>query len=246
MIQHLLKRFVTREAAKRWSLLRTTAELTLRPSVFADRLAVRRDGTWLDATKFMLLAIGTVLLIEAAFSAVFRTAFSDLIHNAFPILVAATGGGAVFLILKLLWTRNVRFADTMAGCLYVGGGALFVMIGLIFAFLTIDFAMNYTSVMASGCAPRTIMCLLSGNTQMDYGLMQDVATNETQGESFAYIVCTILICLVFYTAVLTTVLKRTMDVARWRTVLAVTISVLLLSPVYLVLLNMLYRWLYQV
>ncbi len=246
MLTHLLKRIIAQEANKRWSLVATAAEITLRPSAFADTMAKRPGGPLRAACRFMLLTVGTVLLIEAVFSYVFKTAFSDFIHHAFPILVAATGGIAVYALLKLLWTRTARFSDTLAGCLYVGGTALLVMVVAIFTLLTVDFATNTTSVMTSGCAPRTIMCLLSGNTQSEYGLMQNVATDETQGWSFSVILWTILICLVFYTAVLTTVLKRTMSVARWRTIIAVTISVVLLSPGYLVLLNAIYRWLYSV
>ncbi len=246
MLTHLLKQAVAREANKRWSLVASAVEITLRPTAFADTMAARPGGPLRAASRFMLLTVSTVLLIEAAFSYVFKTAFSDLIHHAFPILVAATGGFAVYVVLKLLWTRTAGFADTLAGCLYVGGTALLVMIILIFTLLTLDFTGNYASVMTSGCAPRTIMCLLSGNTQSDYGLMQNVTTTETQGWSFHAILWTILACLVFYTAVLTTVLKRTMAVARWRTVIAVTFSVLLLSPAYLVLLNAIYRWLYAV
>jgi len=244
VLTHLLKRAVVHETNKRWSLFATAAEITLRPSAFADTMAQRPGGPLRAASRFMLLAVGTVLIIEAVFSYVFNTTFSDLIHHAFPILVAATGGLSVYVVLKLLWSRTARFSNTLAGCLYVGGTALVVMIGLIFLFLTFDFAANYNSVMSSGCAPRTIMCLLSGNTQSEYGLMQNVATPETQGGSFSIILWTILTCLVFYTVVLTTVLKRSMDVARWRTSIAVTVSVVLLSPAYLVLLNAIYRWLY--
>lgn len=244
MILTVVKQAIAKEAQKRWSLLATAGQITFSPAAFAATMASRPGGALASASRYMLLAVGTVLIIEAAFSYVFTTAFSDLIHHAFPILVAATGGLAVYVLLKVLLTRGVRFADTFAACLYVGGTALLVMIVAIFAALTFDFAHNFQSVMTSGCAPRTIMCLLSGNTQSEYGLMQDVATPETQGASFPLIILIILICLSYYTGVLMTVLKRLSNIARWRSFLAVFVSVLVLSPAYLILLNAIYRWFY--
>lgn len=244
MLNSIIKRAVQHETAKRWSLLTTAFFVTLAPARFAREVIAAKSHPLKAGARFMLLAVGTVLLIEAAFSYVFQTEFSDLIHHAFPVLVAVTGGFAIYVLLKVLWTPNVTFANTLAGSFFVGGTALFVMIGLIFSLLIFDFSSNYQSVMTSGCTPRTIMCLLSGNTQSEYGLMQDVATRETQGQSFPFIVLTILACIVIYTFVLSSVLKAMMGVARWRSILAAVIAVLVLSPAYIILLNGIYRWLY--
>lgn len=242
----MLSNIISREAQKRWSLLATTAEITLQPSKFASRLKQHQDAASLrPALRFMLLSVGSVLLLEVLFSLIFNTTFSDLIHHSFAILVVVTGGVAIYCVLKGLFTRNVDFMATLQAALYVGCAALFVMITLIFAVVSLDFALNYNSVMHSGCAPRTLMCLLSGNTQTEYGLLQDAGTTETQGWSFAYVVWIILICLAYYTGVLATVFKRLMGVARWRTVFAAFIAVVTLSPGYLVLLNATYRWFYE-
>lgn len=241
----MLNHIISREARKRWSLLATTAEITLRPSKFADRLEQQGVSSVRPAFRFMLLSVGSVLMLEVLFSVVFNTTFSDLIHHSFAILVVVTGGIAIFCVLKGMFTRNVDFKPTVQAELYVGCAALFVMMMLIFAVVSIDFATNYKSVINSGCSPRTLMCLLSGNTQTEYGLLQDVGTPETQGWSFAYVVWIILICLVFYIGVLSTVFKKLMGVARWRTIFSAFVAVVTLSPFYLVLLNAIYRWFYE-
>ena len=232
------------EARKRWSLIATAALITARPSTFVDRLA-QEDSVDLRAPlRFFLVSVGIILAIEAAFSLVFDTAFSDLVHHLFPVLVALTGGVAIYAVLKLLLTRNVDFSRTLQGALYVGATGLLVMITAIFLLLTADFAHNYTSVMGSACAHRTIMCLLSGSTQYEYDI-PDGVTVETQGWSFGFILLTILVFLVYFTHVLSTVYKRRMGVARWRTYVASFVSVLLLSPAYLLLLNSVYGALYS-
>jgi hypothetical protein len=193
---------------------------------------------------FFLMAVGIVLAVEALFSMVFETAFSDLVHHSFPVFVALTGGVAVYLILKLLFTRDVHFNRTVQSTLYVGGAALIFMVTAIFGLLAAYFSLNFGSVMGSGCRHRTIMCLLSGNMQYGYEFIGEHRTIETQGWSYGPILIVILVAIVHYTHVLSTFLKRCMGVARWRTYVASLISVLLLSPVYLILLNTIYRALY--
>jgi hypothetical protein len=117
------------------------------------------------------------------------------------------------------------------------------MITIVFLLLTADFARNYSSVMGSACEHRTIMCLLSGSTQYDYDIPIG-ATEETQGWSFPVILLTLLVSLVYFIHVLSIVYKRRMGVARWRTYVASFLSVVVLSPAYLLLLNAIYRALY--
>jgi hypothetical protein len=117
------------------------------------------------------------------------------------------------------------------------------MITIVFLLLTADFVQNYASVMGSACEHRTIMCLLSGSTQYDYDIPVG-ATQETQGWSFPFILLTLLTGVVYFTHVLSTVYKRRMGIARWRTYVASFLSVLLLAPAYLLLINAIYRVLY--
>jgi hypothetical protein len=182
--------------------------------------------------------------IEAIFSLAFDTDFSDMIHHSFPVFVALTGGVAVYALLKLLFTRGVSLRGTVQSTLLVGGAALIVMITLIFGLLTADFTMNIENVRSSSCAHRTIMCLLSGNIQYDYDLIGSGGTIETQGWSYGPILIVILLTALYYTHVLSTFLKWRMKVARWRTYVASFISVLVLSPAYLLLLNTVYLALY--
>lgn len=244
MFAGIIKRVLAHEARKRWSLLTTAFAVTASPTAFVHENVTPNPAALRAATRFILLAVATVLLIETAFSLVFQTAFSDLIHHAFPILVALTGGFAIYVVLKLLWTKAATLSGVLTGSFYVGGTALLVMLALIFLWLGIDFTINYNSVLNSGCKPRTIMCLVSGNTQTDYGLLQDAGSTETQGESFKYVIWTIIACIAIYTSVLATVFKAQMGIARWRTIVAAVVAVFILSPIYMVLLNMIYRWFY--
>lgn len=150
MMRQLISRFVGKEVAKRWSLLRTAALITLRPSAFSERIATEEADVVLPSSRFFLMAVGIVLAVEALFSVVFETAFSDLVHHSFPVFVALTGGVAVYLILKLLFTRGVHFNRTVQSTLYVGGAALIFMVTAIFGLLAADFSLNFGSVIGSG------------------------------------------------------------------------------------------------
>lgn len=243
-MKETISNFVGNEVAKRWSLVRTAALVTARPSAFADQMPdAERDGLW-PSFRFFLKAVGIVIAVEAVFSFVFNTAFSDLLHHAFPILVALTGGVAVYALLKVLFTRAATFKGTVSSSLYVGGAALIMMVTTIFGLLTADFAANYDSVMGSTCAHRTIMCLVSGNRQYTYDALAEGLSNETQGWSYGPILLLILFCIFYFTHVLSTVLKRRFGVSRWRTYVSALVSVLFLSPAYLILLNAIYRGLY--
>jgi hypothetical protein len=150
MMRQLISRFVGKEVAKRWSLLRTAALITLRPSAFSERIATEEADVVLPSSRFFLMAVGIVLANEALFSVAFETAFSDLVHHSFPVFVALTGGAAVYLILKLLFTRGVHFNRTVQSMLYVGGAALIFMVTAIFGLLAADFSLNFGSVIGSG------------------------------------------------------------------------------------------------
>ena len=238
-----LKRTAEQQAQKRLNLLRRTAQVTLQPHVFVQGLS-EAPPRLTPALKFFFGAVGIILVIETAFSFVFKTAFSDLVHHAYPVVIGLAGGLTIYVILKLLLTRQASFQRTLETSFYVGGAALLVMIGVIFALLTADFGTNYQSVLASGCQHRTIMCLLSGNTQSEYGLMQDVATRETQGASYPLILLTMLVSFVYFTGILTFAFKRLMGIARWRTILASMLALILLTMPALLLLNAIYRLLY--
>jgi len=239
-----IQNFVGNEVSKRLKLLQTVMAITFHPSATAERLAEEQaDDIW-TCFRFFLSAVGIVLAIEAIFSLAFDTDFSDLIHHSFPVFVALTGGVAVYALLTLLFTRGVSLRVTVQSALLVGGAALIVMITLIFGLLAADFTMNFESVRSSSCAHRTIMCLLSGNIQYDYELIGSGGTIETQGWSYGPILIVILLTTLYYTHVLSTFLKRRMRVARWRTYVASFISVLVLSPAYLLLLNTIYWALY--
>lgn len=245
MLANLVKQAVLHQAKRRWALFTTAFAVTVSPAKFVSDGIAANPSPLPAAIRFLTLAVATVLLIEGAFSLAFNTEFSDLLHNAFPIFGAVTGGFVLYLIFKLMWTPNVTLTQTLTGAFYVGGTALLVMTGLIFLFLTVDFGLNYQSVLSSGCEPRTIMCLISGNTQTDYGLMQDVATQETQGASFGPIIWTILGSLIVFSAVLSSVFKTMMNVSRWRTILAAGISAIVLLPAFILLINLIYRWYYM-
>ncbi|KAB2942277.1 MAG: hypothetical protein K8F92_02030 [Hyphomicrobium sp.] len=233
------------QARYRMSVLSDAAAVSWRPKTFALARLQGEASNLAAAGRFLVTAIGIILIIEAAFSLVFDTAFSDFVHHLFPIFVAATGGFTIYLFLKLLLTRGITLIRTLEATFYVGGAALLVMIGGIFLMLTVDFALNYASVMGSGCAPRTIMCLVSGNIQHEYGTLADGHTYESQGVSFPFILLWIAVSTFYFTHVAATALKATMGVARWRTWLAAMASLLLLAPAYLVLINGIYRLLYS-
>jgi hypothetical protein len=242
-VKSILQSAAHRQAEQRLSALRSVGRVSCAPGRFTSTLKQSDADVW-KALRFFMTVVGLIIVIETVFSFVFNTAFSDLVHHFFPALVALTGGFLIYALLKLSFTRGVIFSRTLEASLYIGGTALAVMITSIFALLSIDFGINYQSVMSSGCDHRTIMCLLSGNTQSDYGLMQDVATLETQGGSFSFIMLTIFACLIYYTGVLAMALKRLMGVAIWRTLLTAMISVVVLTPAAILLLNTVYRLLY--
>jgi hypothetical protein len=150
MMRQLISRFLGKEVAKSWSLLRTAALITLRPSAFSERIATEEADVVLPSSRFLLMAVSIVLAVEAMFSVVFETPFSNLVHHSFPVFVALTGGAAVYLILKLLFTRGVHFNRTVQSMLYVGGAALIFMVTASFGLIAADFSLNFGSVMGSG------------------------------------------------------------------------------------------------
>ena len=209
-----------------------------------ERLQLNTDTDVRGAITFFIACIAIILAIEAVFSFAFDTAFSDLVHNFYPIFVALLGVLTVYVFLKLMITPNVHFQSVATGTLYVGGSALLVMITSIFLLLTIDFLTNYQSVMTSSCKHRTIMCLLSGNSQSEYGVLAKGHTPETQGWSFSYILLLVLGAAIYYSHALSSILKGMIGVARWRTYIAAFLSLLVLAPACLVLINAIYKLIY--
>jgi hypothetical protein len=193
--------------------------------------------------RFFLASVGIVLAIEALFSFVFNTAFSDIVHHAFPILVVLAGGLTIYAFLKLLLTPGVRFAQTAADTLYVGGGALLLMISVIFVLLTADFLVSYNGVVNSPCTSRTIICLLSGGELSEYDALPP--SQGALGTSFPFIILVMLVSAIHYSRVLAKVLKATMGVSAWRTYVAALLSIVLLTPVSLIGINTIYRVLYS-
>jgi hypothetical protein len=52
IMRQLISRFVGKEVAKRWSLLRTAALITLRPSAFSERIATEEADVVLPSSRF--------------------------------------------------------------------------------------------------------------------------------------------------------------------------------------------------
>ena len=241
---------VSRQTKKRLSVLSTAANMTVRPTATAAAKAAAHDmtaqsaGALNKAFEFFLSCVAIILVIEAVFSFAFNTAFSDLVHHFYPVLVAALCVLTIYLFLKLSMTKNINFAQIATSTLYVGGTALLVVITSIFVILTMDFLTNYQSVMTSSCKHRTIMCLLSGNSQSEYGVLLKGQSPETQGWSFSYILLLIMGATLYYSHVLSSVLKAASGVSRWRTYLSLLLSFVLLAPACLILINTIYRLIY--
>jgi hypothetical protein len=231
------------EAWKKLSVLSTAAQITFRPAFFAEAKRLPGEADLRRAMRFFLASVGIVLAIEAAFSLAFATAFSDIVHHSFPILVVLAGGITMYVLLKVLLARNVSLAVTMDNTLFVGGAALLVMISVIFTLLTVDFLVSYNGVLNSPCAHRTIICLLSGGSLTEY----DVPPPQqgALGTSFPFIILVMLASAVHYSRVLAKVLKATMGVAAWRTYIAAAVSLVLLTPLSLGTINAVYRVLYR-
>lgn len=227
---------------KRVSVVATAAQATFRPTAFAGGMAARETDLK-GAARFFLASVGIVLLIEAGFSFAFDTAFSDIVHHAFPILVVLAGGFTIYLFLMGLLTPGVRFGTTMEATLLVGGSALLVMITTIFALLTADFLVSYAAVKSSPCADRTIICLLSGGSLREYDVPQ--ANTGALGWSFPFILIVMLASAIHYSRVLAKVLRATMGVPAWRTYTAAAVSIVLLTPLSLGAINAVYRLLYR-
>jgi len=237
-----ITRTLSAEANKRLSVLSTAAEITFRPSAFAEDVKADAARGVVAASRYFLTCVGLVLALEAVFSFVFRTAFSDLVHHSFPVLVALLGAFTMHAFLKLLLTPNIRFSETLATTLYVGGAALLFMITTIFVLLSLDFAASYDVVASSPCAHRTIICLISGGGLSEY----DVPGHQTGmlGVSFPFILLVMVGTVVYYSRVLAKALQAGWGVARWRTYVAAALSVVLLTPVSLMTINAIYRYLY--
>jgi hypothetical protein len=124
--------------------------------------------------------------------------------------------------------------------LYVGGAALLFMITTIFLLLSLDFLASYDDVKSSPCAHRTIICLVSGGSLSEY----DVPGHQTGmlGASLPFILFVILGTIVHYSRVLAKTLKAGWAVATY---IAAALSVVLLTPTYLLIINTIYGWLYK-
>jgi len=238
----IITRTLSAQAHKRLSVLATAAEITFRPTAFADDAKADADRGVVAASRYFLTCVGLVLAVEAVFSFTFKTAFSDLVHHSFPVFVALLGAVTMHVFLKLLLTPGIRFSETFTATLYVGGAALLFMITTIFALLSLDFAASYQVVKTSPCAHRTIICLISGGSLSEY----DVPGHQTGmlGVSFPFILLVMVGTVVYYTLVLGRALHIGWGVARWRTYIAAALSVVLLTPLSLLTINAIYRYLY--
>ncbi len=237
-----IRRSLSAEAHKRLSVLSTASKITFQPSAFVSDVQNDAGRGVVAAGRYFLTCVGIVLAIEAVFSFVFKTAFSDLVHHSFPVFVALLGSFTMYAFLKLLLTPNIRFGETLATTLYVGGAALLFMITTIFVLLSLDFAASYEVVSNSPCAHRTIICLVSGGGLSEY----DVPGHQTGmlGVSFPFILLVIVGTVIYYTSVLAKALHTGWAVTRWRTYVAAALSVVLLTPVSLMTINAIYRYLY--
>lgn len=233
--------WLSTEVKRRASVVSTASKITFRPSAFADALASDMEPGVSAAFRFFLGSVALVLAIEAVFSFAFDTAFSDIVHHSFPVLVVLLGGVTVYLCLKLLFTPDVSFNPTLGTTLYVGGAAILFMITSIFALLTADFLVSYPHVKASPCEHRTIICLLSGGTLNEYAVPRKTSP---LGWSFPVILFVNLATLLHYSRVLAKALRASMGVSPWRTYIAAAITVIVLSPLSLMAVNAVYRFLY--
>jgi len=236
-------RWLSAQASQRLSVLSTASRITFRPLAFAGGFGHDAGADVVAAGRYFLTCVGIVLAIEAIFSFAFSTAFSDLVHHSFPVLVALLGGFTMYAFLKLLLTPNIHLAGTLASTLYVGGAALLFMITCIFLLLTVDFLVSYESIKDSPCTHRTIMCLLSGGSLTQY----DVPSRQsgTLGMSSPFIFLVMLGTVVHFSRALAKVLKAGWAVAPWRTYVAAAFSFVLLAPASLLIINAIYRLLYR-
>jgi hypothetical protein len=234
--------WLTAETNKRLSVLANTARITFAPSDYAAASRYAQPDV-LRAFKYFLGCVGIVLVIEALFSFAFDTAFSDLVHHAFPVVVVLLAGFSVYVLLKIVFTPNVTLAGTLDATLNVGGAALLVMIAIVFALLTADFLVSYDAIRASSCGHRTIMCLISGGGGVEYAMPGN--TTGTLGLSFPFILVVMLMTVLHYTRILAKVMRASMGVSPWRTYLATYASVIVLAPVSLFAINLIYRLLYK-
>lgn len=231
------------------SILPMALAMTFHSTAFSDRIQLSDKDDLYRAINYFVACVAAVLAIEAAFSFIFQTAFSDFIHYFFPIFVSLTGAFCIYVILKLLLTRNITVEGVLHCTLYVAGAALLISITSIFVILSTDFFIHYDSVMHSSCRHRTIMCLLTGNLQYTYDLPDGMSATgptgpETQGASLPIVLLLIIVLVVYYIHVLSTVLKTKMGVARWRTYVSAWLSILLLTPAYLFIINAIYTAMY--
>lgn len=236
-------RWLSTRANQKLSVLSTASKITFRPSAFAGEFPYDARADVAAAGQFFLACVGIVLTIEAVFSFAFNTAFSDLVHHSFPVFVALLGGFTMHAFLKLLLTPDIHLAGTLGSTLYVGGAALLFMITAIFLLLTVDFLASYQDVENSPCTYRTIICLLSGGSLTQYDVPRQ--RSGTLGMSFPIILLVMLGTVLYYSRALAKALKAGWAVAPWRTYVAATFSVVLLTPVSLLIINAIYRLLYR-
>ena len=116
----------------------------------------------------------------------------------FPVIVVLLAGFAVYLLLKIIVTRNVTLAGTLDATLTVGGAALLVMVTIIFTLLAADFLASHDAIRTSSCEHRTIMCLISGGAGVEYAMPGN--TTGTLGLSFPFILVVMLMTVLHYTA----------------------------------------------
>lgn len=237
-----LRNWLSRQTRDRVTVLAKACRIAFRPSTYVEELRSRPGTTVGAAFKFFLSCVGLALAAEAVFSLTFDTAFSDIVHHSFPILVALLGSVTLYALLLLLGTPRLHFKPTLATALETGGAAVLLMVGLALALLTADFLASYQEVKSSPCGHRTIICLLSGGTLTTYDLPR--RTTGTLGWSGPLILLVILATIVHSVRVLARALEASQGVAPWRTYLVALTSLALLSPASLLTINLIYSALY--
>lgn len=241
MLKPLLD-WVRRQAAARFVVLARVLGITFRPSDFAADFASGRAGGVGHAFRHFATCVGLLLVVEGVFSLAFDTEFSDIVHHSFPVLVVLASGVTVHLCLKLLLARSADLGLTSAASYYVGGSALLVTFGVVFAVLAVDFAAHSAAVAQSPCRNRTIICILSGGRLAEYNVPPPA--RDGPGASLPLVGLVLLAAALHYTHVFSTVLRTASGIARWRSYVAVLASVTILAPLSLLAINAIYRALY--
>lgn len=230
------------------SVLDNAFTVTFRPSAFPDRIRLGEGASFHNAINFFIACVGATIAVEAVFSFVFDTSYSDFIHYFFPIFVAMTGALSIYAILKIIFTKNLSFTDLAHCSFYVFGAALLFTVAIVLAMISLDFIVHRELIAQSSCKYRTIMCLLSHAADpaakegygYEYEYGYGVRPGWTLGLSLIPAYLFVFVSALYYARVLSIVLKKKLDVARWRTCAAALVTLIVLTPSYFAIINAIY------